>query len=67
MSRYVYYQSYDFPNYLVREHDSLFEEYKIGVDWVENRERIDIISGIDPFYARITEAVAKRIIRVIEK
>jgi len=67
MSKYVYYQSYDFPNYLVRECDALFEEYQKGIGWVENRERIDIISGIDPFYSRITEAVAKRIIRAIEK
>lgn len=62
MKNYKYWKSDSYPNYLVREKDGIFEDYRQGRGWKENSERCDIVSGIDPWYTEISETEAGEII-----
>ena len=66
MAGYIYWQSDDYPNYLVRQNKGLFEDYKKGRGWKENSERCDIVCGIDPYYTQISEEEAFKIIKDLE-
>ena len=63
----IYWQSDVNKNVIVRETESTFEQYYLGEGWKENRERFDIIAGVDPYYSVITEEEAMKIIEEIKR
>ena len=66
MDKCIYWQSDGLKNYIVRQKGGLFEDYKKGRGWMENANRFDIISGIDPYYTEISEKEALKIINNIK-
>jgi hypothetical protein len=67
MAKYIYWQSDDCKTYIVRQNEGLFENYIKGKGWIENPDRFDIISGIDPYYTSISEEQVLKIIDEYEK
>ncbi|HHY67317.1 MAG TPA: hypothetical protein GX517_09005 [Alicyclobacillus sp.] len=65
---YIYFQDDTWPWHIVRwDGKGLMEEYRRGQGWVENRECFGILAGVDPYYTRITEEEALRIIQELEQ